>query len=115
MYEDEILDENDDDNDEYFDEDDLAELAADYDIEEKPSDEEDDDDDLPIIQLPNLAAIQADNRAATRMIIIENTQHTVYVDAEDQYSLRQSICLSDPQSVIQMSIKSSARSINLKE
>lgn len=83
MYEDEILNSNNDNDEDYYDEDELAEIAAEYDIEEKPSDEEDDDDYLPVIQLPNLAAIQADNRAATRMIIIENTQHTVYVDAED--------------------------------
>lgn len=84
-----------------LDDSDIGDLAGDYDLEdipselELPSDEDkSESDEEPIISIPNLQAIQADRDCATRLLMIENTEHTVQVDEGDQYSLRQSIHMS---------------------
>ena len=41
------------------------------------------EDDEPVLILPNLDAIQADRDCLTRLMLIENTEHTCMIDEGD--------------------------------
>lgn len=79
----ELEGDDDDEFDEIPEDAELGDIAGDYDLEaiaDELEPEEESSDDEPVIELPNLSALRADKDCATRLFLIENTEHVVQCD-----------------------------------